>query len=134
MRSYLFIINGHHLLTTTVRLLGIFIWGIDLDNKNHDALNAVLQPDGIGKFRQRNGVGSNTGLSTYVGAIGDSCIIEGKGFDSAMFQRCLPLLFQIVMSPVSVGMDTYRFVFSQLRWFGLDEPFQMELLHLGLFS
>lgn len=89
MRSYLCTTNGHDLLTMTVRLLGIFIWGIDLDNKNHDALNAALQPDGIGKFSQRNGVGSNTRLSTYVGAIGASCIIEGKRPDYAMFQRRL---------------------------------------------
>jgi hypothetical protein len=72
-----------------IRLLGLFIWGIDLDNKNHDALNAVLQPAGIGKFRQQNGLGSNMGLSTYVGAIGDSCIIEGKTFDTPIFSGCL---------------------------------------------
>jgi len=39
-------------------LLGIFIWALDLDDMNHDALNAVLySKGGLGAFKQQNGVG-----------------------------------------------------------------------------
>lgn len=41
-------------------LLGIFIWALDLDDMNHDALNAVLySKGGLGAFKQQNGVGLN---------------------------------------------------------------------------
>ncbi|KAH8812331.1 family 18 glycosyl hydrolase [Xylogone sp. PMI_703] len=59
-------------------LLGLFIWSIDLDNLNHDALNAVLQPTGLGKFSYQNGVGS-FGTTQYIGAIGDSCYFGDCG-------------------------------------------------------
>jgi chitinase len=39
-------------------LLGIFIWALDLDDLNHDALDAVLiDRGGLGAFKQQNGVG-----------------------------------------------------------------------------
>jgi chitinase len=35
-------------------LLGIFIWALDLDDMNHDALNAVLySKGGLGTFKQQ---------------------------------------------------------------------------------
>lgn len=40
------------------RLLGLMIWAIDLDDRQHSALDAVLWPDGLGKFKAQNGVGS----------------------------------------------------------------------------
>ncbi|KXH60486.1 glycosyl hydrolase family 18 [Colletotrichum salicis] len=40
-------------------LRGLFIWAIDQDNLDNDLLNAVLQPDGLGKFKKRNGVGAD---------------------------------------------------------------------------
>jgi chitinase len=42
-------------------LLGVFIWALDLDDKNHDALNAVLSSKGgLGAFKEQNGVGLNS--------------------------------------------------------------------------
>jgi hypothetical protein len=40
------------------RLLGLMIWSIDLDDRQHTALDAVLWPSGLGKFDNQNGVGS----------------------------------------------------------------------------
>lgn len=62
------------------RLLGLFIWSIDLDTLDHAALNAVLYPTGLGKFREQNGVGAQGSFGTYVGAIGDACFFGGKFF------------------------------------------------------
>lgn len=100
------------MLTKAIRLLGLFIWGIDLDNKNHDALNAVLQPAGIGKFSAQNGLGSSTGLSTYIGAIGESCVIEGTQSDIP--SCCDTYIVQIAVSQVFARMDIYRFVNTSL--------------------
>jgi hypothetical protein len=60
-----------------IRLLGLFIWSIDLDTLDHAALNAVLYPTGLGKFSQQNGIGV-LGFGNYTGAIGDSCMFGGK--------------------------------------------------------
>lgn len=49
------------------------IWAVDLDDSQNSALNALLQPDGLGKFRKQNGVGSNN-LDDFVGT-GASCIL-----------------------------------------------------------
>ncbi len=39
-------------------LLGLFIWALDLDNDNYDALDALLDTKGgLGAFREQNGVG-----------------------------------------------------------------------------
>jgi chitinase len=57
-------------------LLGLFIWAIDLDSLNHDALNAVLYPEGLGAFKDRNGVGT-FGTSDYGTAAVTSCALGG---------------------------------------------------------
>jgi len=42
-------------------LLGLFIWALDLDNNNYDALAAVLDGrGGLGAFRAQNGVGPSS--------------------------------------------------------------------------
>ncbi|KAL2757510.1 glycoside hydrolase family 18 protein [Sodiomyces alcalophilus JCM 7366] len=40
-------------------LRGLFIWAIDQDDYDNSMLDAVLQPDGLGKFKKRNGVGGD---------------------------------------------------------------------------
>lgn len=44
------------------------IWAIDLDDKKSSALDALLQPDGLGKFAKRNGVNHQLGNWTRQGA------------------------------------------------------------------
>ena len=39
-------------------LRGLFIWAVTQDTAKHDLLDAFLQPDGLGKFKKRNGVRS----------------------------------------------------------------------------
>ncbi|KAH7038273.1 glycosyl hydrolases family 18-domain-containing protein [Microdochium trichocladiopsis] len=51
-----------------IGLLGLMIWAIDLDDSKNSALDALLQPDGLGKFRKRNGVNSNLGDFVNQGA------------------------------------------------------------------
>lgn len=41
------------------RLNGLFIWAIDQDALDNKLLNAVLYPDGLGKFRDQNGAGND---------------------------------------------------------------------------
>jgi chitinase len=43
---------------------GLMIWAIDLDDSKNSALDALLQPDGLGKFATQNGV--KTGLDDWV--------------------------------------------------------------------
>lgn len=38
---------------------GLFIWAVDQDDATHDLLNALLWPDGLGKFARQNGISSN---------------------------------------------------------------------------
>ncbi|KAI8944631.1 carbohydrate-binding module family 18 [Xylaria longipes] len=40
-------------------LRGLFIWAIDQDTLNSTLLDAVLQPEGLGKFGKHNGVGND---------------------------------------------------------------------------
>lgn len=40
---------------------GLMIWAIDLDDKKNSALDALLQPDGLGKFSKQNGVSLDLG-------------------------------------------------------------------------
>jgi chitinase len=44
---------------TSYRLLGLFIWAIDQDTLDNELLDAVLWPDGLGKFSERNGAGND---------------------------------------------------------------------------
>ncbi len=46
-------------LTAVSSLRGLFIWAIDQDTLDNSLLNAVLQPDGLGKFAKKNGVGND---------------------------------------------------------------------------
>lgn len=47
---------------------GLMIWAVDLDDRKHTALDALLQPDGLGKFAKRNGVNYELGDWTRQGA------------------------------------------------------------------
>ncbi|KAK6341164.1 hypothetical protein TWF696_008250 [Orbilia brochopaga] len=53
-------------------LLGLFIWAVDLDDASHNALDAVLYPKGLGKFKSQNGVGNN-GQSDWTLVTGNGC-------------------------------------------------------------
>lgn len=44
------------------------IWAIDLDDKKNSALDALLQPEGLGKFAKQNGVNAELGDWTRQGA------------------------------------------------------------------
>jgi chitinase len=41
------------------RLNGLFIWAIDQDTTDNKLLDAVLYPDGLGKFKEQNGAGND---------------------------------------------------------------------------
>ncbi|KLU89887.1 hypothetical protein MAPG_08856 [Magnaporthiopsis poae ATCC 64411] len=43
----------------SVGLRGLFIWAVTQDTHKNDLLNALLQPDGLGKFKDRNGLRSD---------------------------------------------------------------------------
>ncbi|KAL8366129.1 hypothetical protein RB595_004752 [Gaeumannomyces hyphopodioides] len=57
-------------------LRGLFIWAVTQDTAKNDLLNALLQPDGLGKFKKRNGVRS---------AVDDW---DTKTFDNCEFSEC----------------------------------------------
>ncbi len=59
-----------------VSLRGLFIWAVTQDTAQNDLLNAVLQPDGLGKFRKRNGVQS--GADYWDTTTPDHCVFSGK--------------------------------------------------------
>jgi len=44
---------------------GLMIWAVDLDTPKWDALDALLQPDGLGKFRDQNGVHEMEGFDKW---------------------------------------------------------------------
>jgi chitinase len=56
----------------------LFIWAVTQDTANNDLLNAALQPDGLGKFRKRNGV--HTGADDWITGVYDRCFLSGKPF------------------------------------------------------
>lgn len=57
-------------------LLGLFIWAIDLDTRNHDALAAVLGGK-LGTFKGQNGV-TSTSESGWTAATGNDCTWSRK--------------------------------------------------------
>lgn len=59
------------------RLLGLLIWSIDLDDRQHTALDAVLWPTGLGKFDNQNGVGSRSTQEWNTGT-DNQCDWSGK--------------------------------------------------------
>ena len=44
---------------------GFMIWAVDLDTNKWDALDALLQPDGLGKFADVNGVRGQVGFGEW---------------------------------------------------------------------
>lgn len=58
------------------RLLGLFIWAVDQDTTDNELLDAVLWPDGLGKFTDQNGAG-NDGNSWQTQPV-TSCYWSGK--------------------------------------------------------
>ena len=59
-----------------VRLRGLFIWAVTQDTDKNDLLDAVLQPDGLGKFKRRNGVHSD--VDDWDTKSPDKCQFSGK--------------------------------------------------------
>ncbi|KAK4118089.1 glycoside hydrolase family 18 protein [Parathielavia appendiculata] len=55
-------------------LRGLFIWAVTQDTANNDLLDAVLQPDGLGKFRDRNGV--HSGIDDWDTRVLDRCVFS----------------------------------------------------------
>ena len=51
---------------------GFMIWAVDLDTSKWDALDALLQPDGLGKFADVNGVRGSVGFGEWQ-AQGSQC-------------------------------------------------------------
>jgi hypothetical protein len=65
---------------TIISLLGLFIWAIDLDNKDHDALKAVLGGE-LGVFAKQNGYDPTfTEDDSWESVTGSSCDWSGKYF------------------------------------------------------
>jgi len=62
-------------------LRGLFIWAVTQDTAEGTLLDAVLQPDGLGKFRERNGV--QTEVDPWETRLGDQCTFSGCGEDCA---------------------------------------------------
>lgn len=59
-----------------IRLRGLFIWAVTQDTAQNDLLNAVLQPDGLGKFKNRNGI--HSGADYWDTTTLDYCIFSGE--------------------------------------------------------
>lgn len=55
---------------------GLFIWALTQDTDKNDLLDAVLQPDGLGKFKDRNGVHSD--VDDWDTKTPDQCVFSGK--------------------------------------------------------
>lgn len=55
----------------------MFIWATDQDTLDNDLLNAVLQPDGLGKFKDKNGVGGS-GSDWESVDLEEGCFWSGK--------------------------------------------------------
>ncbi|KAH8895448.1 glycoside hydrolase [Thozetella sp. PMI_491] len=55
-------------------LRGLFIWAITQDTTNHTMLNAVLQPEGLGKFKEKNRVHSD--IDDWDGKSPDKCVFS----------------------------------------------------------
>ena len=64
-------------------LLGLFIWAIDLDTLNHTALNAVLYSEGLGVFKDQNGMGT-FGTSDYGTAAVTSYVLGGMTSEQSL--------------------------------------------------
>jgi len=58
-------------LLNIVSLNGLFVWAIDLDDRKHTALNALIGD--LNKFGQQNGVGTGWGTSNWTSATGNEC-------------------------------------------------------------
>lgn len=58
-------------------LRGLFIWAVTQDTAEGTMLNAVLQPDGLGKFKKRNGVQSE--VDPWETRVGDKCSFSDCG-------------------------------------------------------
>lgn len=54
----------------------MFIWAVTQDTAKHDLLDAFLQPDGLGKFKKRNGVRS--AVDDWDTKTFDNCEFSGK--------------------------------------------------------
>ena len=80
-------------------LRGLFIWAIDQDTYENSLLDAVLQPDGLGKFRDVNG------------AVGDGQDWRTVDLDGSCFwsSKPQPLLFPIETLAAHISS---RFVFA----------------------
>jgi hypothetical protein len=73
------------------RLLGLFIWAIDEDTDNHDLLNAVLYPDGLGKFAAQNSDGY-TDNSNYTTVEISQCLWTGTDTHFSFYSSLSPIL------------------------------------------
>ncbi|GJC84621.1 putative chitinase 10 [Colletotrichum liriopes] len=89
-------------------LRGLFIWAIDQDTMENDLLNAVLQPEGLGKFKQRNGVGGD-------GSDWKKVDLDGRCFWSETCRWSAPNLFGglICESTNSCDVGEERIITSQ---------------------
>ncbi|KAH8682064.1 hypothetical protein BX600DRAFT_429956 [Xylariales sp. PMI_506] len=95
-------------------LRGLFVWAIDQDDSTHDALNALLYPDGLGKFATQNGIGSGSDFGSwtlqdgmcYFGACSDNPTCGSPGFiaigDSV---RCDNGQRQALCCPINAAPD-----------------------------
>lgn len=68
-------------------LRGLFIWAVTQDTHDNALLDAVLQPDGLGKFKNKNGV--HSAVDKEFGKSPDKCIL------SDCDGKCAPGLIEI---------------------------------------